>query len=111
MINLLSNAIKFGRPESAVTVRVTAGDTANLTFSVIDQGRGISKEWADKLFNRFVQVEAHKKEGILVGSGLGLVFCRQAVELLGGHIWLESKENEGTTITFVLPLKAQPKRV
>lgn len=110
LVNLLSNAIKFSRPESVVTVRVTPSDTAMLTFSVIDQGRGIPKEWADKVFDKFTQVEAHKTGGTVVGSGLGLTFCRQAVESLGGHIWLESKVDKGTTISFTLPMSAQANR-
>ncbi len=108
LVNLLSNAIKFSKPESAVTVCTTSSDNAMLTFSVIDQGAGIPKEWADKVFNKFIQVEAHKTgRGTVVGSGLGLTFCRLAVEALGGHIWLKSEVDKGTTITFTLPVSAQ----
>lgn len=110
LVNLLSNAIKFSRPESVVTVRVTPLDTATLTFSVIDQGRGIPKEWADRVFDKFAQVDARRTGGTVVGSGLGLTFCRQAVESLGGHIWLESKVDQGTTIAFTLPMTAQADR-
>jgi signal transduction histidine kinase len=110
LVNLLSNAIKFSSPESVVTVRVTSSDTAMLTFSVIDQGRGIPKEWGDRVFDKFTQVEADRKRGPVVGSGLGLTFCRLAVESLGGHIWLESKVEKGTTIAFTLPTCAQANR-
>jgi signal transduction histidine kinase len=110
LVNLLSNAIKFSRPESVVTVRVTPLDAATLTFSVIDQGRGIPKEWADRVFDKFAQVDAREMGGTVVGSGLGLTFCRQAVESLGGHIWLESKVDQGTTIAFMLPTTAQANR-
>jgi signal transduction histidine kinase len=111
LVNLLSNAIKFSKPDSAVTVRVTAADDATLTFSVIDRGYGIPKEWEDKVFSKFVQVEARKAgSGTVVGSGLGLTFCRLAVEALGGHIWLESEVGKGTTITFTLPANVQTSR-
>ena len=110
LVNLLSNAIKFSRPESVVTVRVTPSDTAMPTFSVIDQGQGIPKKWASRVFDKFTQVEAHKTGGTVIGSGLGLTFCHQAVESLSGHIWLESKVDKGTTITFTLPTKAQANR-
>jgi len=110
LVNLLSNAIKFSRPESVVTVRVTPSDTAMLTFSVIDQGRGIPKEWADRIFDKFTQVEAHRAGGTAIGSGLGLTFCRLAVEALGGHIWLESEVDKGTTIAFTLPTSAEANR-
>ena len=59
---------------------------------------------APKLFNKFVQVEA-RQAGKTVGSGLGLTFCRLAVEAQGGRIWLQSKVGVGTTVTFVLPTR------
>lgn len=106
LVNLLSNAIKFSPPESTVTVCVsTKGDSA-AAFSVIDQGQGIPKEWANKVFDKFVQVEA-RKEGKTIGSGLGLTFCRMAVERQGGRIWLESQIDKGTAVTFTLP-KCRP---
>jgi len=110
LVNLLSNAIKFAPHESVVTVRVTSSDTPMLTFKVIDQGRGIPKEWADRVFDKFIQVEAHRKGSAAVGSGLGLTFCRLAVESLGGHIWLDSQVDTGTTIAFTLPMSAQANR-
>jgi signal transduction histidine kinase len=110
LVNLLSNAIKFSTPESAVTVRVESTEPAMLTFRVIDQGRGIPKEWADRIFDKFTQVEAHRTGSGVVGSGLGLTFSRLAVESLGGRIWLESTEEQGTTIAFTLPVTAQVPR-
>jgi signal transduction histidine kinase len=105
LVNLLSNAIKFSPPESVVTVR-TAPFTADMAaLSVADRGRGIPKEWGNKVFDKFVQVEA-RRAGSTVGSGLGLSFCRLAVEAQGGRIWLESEINHGTTITFTLPVSA-----
>ncbi len=103
LVNLLSNAIKFSQPESMVTIRVKQSDNATLAFSVIDRGQGIPKEWADRVFDKYAQVEIHRTKGKAIGSGLGLTFCRLAVESLGGYIWLESIEGKGTTITFTLP--------
>jgi signal transduction histidine kinase len=78
-------------------------------LSVTDQGRGIPKEWANKVFDKFVQVEA-QRAGSTVGSGLGLNFCRLAVEAQGGRIWLQSETNKGTTITFTLPVRSDDGR-
>jgi len=103
LVNLLSNAIRFGPPETVVTVRVAPVEANMLAFSVIDQGPGIPKKWAHKVFDKFVQVEA-RKAGAAVGSGLGLTFCRLAVEVQGGQIWLESDTGQGTTVTFTLPI-------
>jgi len=107
LVNLLSNAIKFSPPGSVVTVRTAPSDTNRVAFSVVDQGRGIPKEWRNRVFDKFVQVEA-RRAGSTVGSGLGLSFCRLAVEVQGGHIWLESEINRGTTITFTLPMTFPP---
>ena len=105
LVNLLGNAIKFSRPESVITIRTAPYSTHMAALSVIDQGRGVPKEWVDKVFDKFAQVEAHRT-GSAVGSGLGLTFCRLAVEAQGGRIWLESEVNKGTTFTFTLPIDA-----
>lgn len=105
LVNLLGNAIKFSRPESVITIRSAPYNISMAALSVIDQGRGVPKEWVDKVFDKFAQVEAHKT-GSAVGSGLGLTFCRLAVEAQGGRIWLDSEVNKGTTLTFTLPIDA-----
>jgi NtrC-family two-component system sensor histidine kinase KinB len=102
LVNLLSNAIKFSKPGSVVTVRVEPAGANKIAFSVIDQGQGIPQAWAGKVFDKFVQVET-RKAARSVGSGLGLTFCRLAVEAQGGRIWLKSEEGKGTTVTFTLP--------
>jgi signal transduction histidine kinase len=102
LVNLLSNAIKFSGPESVVTVRAMPYAANMVAFSVADQGRGIPKAWSGKVFDKFVQVEA-RRTGRAVGSGLGLTFCRLAVDAQGGRIWLESEVDKGTTVTFTLP--------
>jgi signal transduction histidine kinase len=106
LVNLLGNAIKFSPSESTVSVRVTSCGDNTLAFSVTDHGPGIPKEWTDKVFDKFAQIEARKVGGA-VGSGLGLTFCRRAVEAQGGRIWLESDRGKGTTATFTLPVTAQ----
>jgi signal transduction histidine kinase len=106
LVNLLSNAIKFSQSESVVAVYVAPSNANMVAFSVTDQGPGILKEWVDKVFDKFVQVKA-RKAGSAVGSGLGLTFCRLAVEAQGGRIWLDSEIDKGTTVTFTLPMSAR----
>ena len=48
-----------------------------------------------------------REHGFIIGSGIGLNFCKRAVEELGGRIWIDSEENKGTTITFTLPIKGE----
>jgi len=102
LVNLLDNAIKFSPPESTITVRVAAVQDGILAFSVIDQGPGIPEEWQDRIFDKFISVEARTR-GVAIGSGLGLHFCRQAVKAQGGQIWLETGQAGSTTFHFTLP--------
>jgi signal transduction histidine kinase len=102
LVNLLNNAIKFSPPESTITIRVADGQDGMLAFSVIDQGPGIPAEWQQRIFDKFVHIEA-RTIGVTVGSGLGLYFCQQALRAQGGQIWVESGQSEGSTIHFTLP--------
>lgn len=101
LVNLLSNALKYTPNGGTIIVAVTMDD-GWLCFSVKDQGPGIPKEYLDKIFDRFVQVEARKAGGA-VGTGLGLTFCKLAVEAHGGRIWIESEVGKGTEVHFVIP--------
>jgi signal transduction histidine kinase len=103
LVNLLTNAIKFSPENSAVTLSVRPARDGMVAFRIADQGKGIPKEWAKKVFDKFAQVESRK---VGVGSGLGLTFCRLAVEAQHGHIWLESEIGKGTTVIFTLPVSA-----
>lgn len=103
IVNLLSNAIKFSQPESVINIHVGPDDGNMAVISVIDQGQGIPEEWADKLFNKYSQLEVRTVGGV-PGSGLGLAFCGLAVEALGGRIWAKSEIAKGTTISFTLPM-------
>jgi signal transduction histidine kinase len=105
LVNLLGNALKVSPPESVLTVSVAPFKTGWVAFRVADQGRGIPKAQISRVFDKFAQVEPYDKGGG-VGSGLGLTFCRLAVEAQRGRIWLESQVNRGTTVTFTLPVQA-----
>lgn len=108
LLNLIGNAIKASPQGSAITVRVAPHESCQVVFSVADQGPGVPKEWATKVFDRYAQVEIRKARGT-VGTGLGLTFCKLAVEAHSGRIWLESEPPQGTTLFFTLP-RAGPAR-
>lgn len=98
--NLMSNAFKH-TPDNG-TIRFScavSGDT--LTFSVADNGQGISKEDLDRIFERFYQVDkVHPK-----GSGIGLSLARAFVELHGGSISVESELGKGSVFIVTLPVR------
>ena len=105
--NLISNAIKFtdsGKVAVEVIKTLQGQEEAELFFLVIDSGIGISDVEKDRLFKRFSQVDASttRKYG---GSGLGLVVCKEIVELMRGSINVESEKGKGSMFSFSVMLK------
>ncbi|MBC8004476.1 MAG: PAS domain S-box protein, partial [Verrucomicrobia bacterium] len=101
IVNLIGNSIKFTE-KGFVELGVRKIDE-NIQFHVKDTGIGISAAHKDKIFERFRQVESclSRKYG---GNGLGLAISKSLVELLGGKLWMESEEGNGSTFYFTLPL-------
>lgn len=104
LINLLGNAIKFtlaGKVDFSVACKELAPDQVQLTFSVSDTGIGIAAENLTRIFQPFVQLDTHASQ---VGTGLGLAISRQFVELMGGHLAVESTPGQGSTFHFSLTM-------
>ena len=99
--NLVGNAIKFCPEGGHVRVRVTPpqGPHGPLTVHVCDDGPGVPEELRESLFDKFA---AGRQMGR--GAGLGLLFCRLAVEAHGGRIALERFGGPGASFTFTLPV-------
>jgi two-component system sensor histidine kinase BarA len=109
--NLLSNAIKFtDRGEVVLHIECLnqSADKVQLHVSVSDSGVGIENASIGRLFQPFSQADDSitRRFG---GTGLGLVICKQLVELMGGEISLESQSGQGTRVSFQLPLGINPK--
>jgi len=109
IINLLSNAIKFTSYGGTINLdiqKIQSGDTPHprIKFSVQDNGIGMTKDQQSRIFDAFSQadVSVTRKYG---GTGLGLTISSQFVELMGGHLELESAKDHGTTFFFSLPLE------
>jgi CheY-like chemotaxis protein/two-component sensor histidine kinase len=104
--NLLDNAFKFtqhGLIEFGCKLMVNAND-ASLQFFVKDTGIGIPANKFDLIFDRFCQADDSLIARKYGGTGLGLSIVKGMVKLMNGKIWLESRENSGTTFYFTLPL-------
>ena len=100
--NLIQNAVDFV-PATEGRIEVGAKEEGDsIVFYVKDNGVGILEKRKDSVFKKFYQVDISfkRKYG---GSGFGLVICKGIVENLGGKIWFESKEGEGTTFYFSIP--------
>ncbi|NBR42243.1 MAG: sensor histidine kinase [Verrucomicrobia bacterium] len=101
VLNLVINAILHN--ETGVTVTVTTGiEGAFACLTVTDDGRGISLENLDKIFERFRRVDPTRSRHT-GGAGLGLAIVKQTVEAHGGTIAVESKVGQGTTFKIKLP--------
>jgi signal transduction histidine kinase len=101
--NLLSNAVKFTRQNGKIIVRSAKSDNGTVEISVIDNGVGIPAKDVKRLFKIEEKVRRKGTEGE-DSTGLGLLLCKEFVEKNGGKIWVESKENEGSTFSFTLPI-------
>jgi len=101
--NLIQNAVDFV-PQQDGKIEIGARkEDDSITFYVKDNGMGISEKRKDSVFKKYYQVNLSLKRRY-GGSGFGLVICRLIVENLQGKIWFESKEGEGTTFYFTIPL-------
>ena len=102
LFNLLSNAVKFTPKGGTVSVRTRARSDA-VEISVDDTGVGIAPEDQGRIFEEFGQAKDGKsREG---STGLGLTLAKRFVELHGGSMTLRSAVGQGSTFTFVLPLR------
>ena len=117
LINLVGNAIKFtekgeikveiGVADEDGAIQSDAGrktDVVSLTFSVEDTGVGIAPEKQAMIFEAFTQADSFTTR-VFGGTGLGLAITKHLVELMGGKIWLESREGRGSTFFFTVPFE------
>ena len=101
--NLLNNAVKYSPSSGNVFIKsLFKKEDDNFYIQVKDAGKGIPEEYLDKIFDKFAQVENEKTK---IGHGLGLAFCKMAVEAHGGKIWVESELDKGSTFYFTVPAK------
>ncbi len=100
-VNLITNAVKFSPVKNIISINAKVKGNS-ITISVINQGTPIAKEYHKVIFEPFTQAEK-RSSGNTRSTGLGLAFCKMAVEAHGGEIVVNSDEVNGTEFWFSLP--------
>lgn len=108
LMNILSNAVKFTPEGGRITMKVheavyASGDTAALTVSIADTGCGMTKEFAEHVFDAFTQ-ERNRNSDSQKGTGLGMSISHLLVTQMGGTITVESEPGRGSCFTIVVTL-------
>lgn len=102
--NLMTNAIHYTPVKGIIMIESKLDESAGtVTISVLDSGSGIPQEHKQKIFDKYATVETKEKR-IRGSTGLGLTFCKLAVELHGGKIWVDDRKGGGSVFCFTLPL-------
>ncbi len=101
-LNVIHNAIHFTE-KGNVTIKFTTEKNKIIT-QISDTGIGIEATNVDKIFERFIQLDADGKAGFRSGLGLGLSISRDLIALHDGRIWVESKQGQGSTFFIELPV-------
>lgn len=102
LTNIIENAVKYSPPKGVVTI--AAECKGKMTrISVSDQGPGIAREHHGRIFRKFGRVEQRRSGEMGYPTGLGLAFCKLAVEAHGGQIGVESEIGKGSTFWFTVP--------
>jgi light-regulated signal transduction histidine kinase (bacteriophytochrome) len=98
--NLISNAIKFRSADRKPLIQVKAEQqNGKLLFMVQDNGIGLDMKYAQQIFQIFSRLHTTDKYH---GSGIGLALCKKIIERHNGNIWVESKQQVGTSVYFTL---------
>lgn len=102
--NLMDNAIKYSPNNSKVAIEIKyKRQDNNITFCFIDEGKGIPAKYREKIFEAFFTIDVDDSV-ITTSTGIGLSFCKLAIEAHGGKIWVEDNIPRGSEFFFTLPL-------
>jgi PAS domain S-box-containing protein len=99
--NLLDNAVKYSPDGGAIRIEVSNAG-GHVRFAVRDQGLGVPAAERERIFEKFYRLDPGMSRGI-GGTGLGLYICRELVRRVGGRIWVEDRDEDGSTFVVEIP--------
>jgi PAS domain S-box-containing protein len=108
LLNLFDNALKYSADGEVVAVEARPAGDGLALIAVSDQGAGIPPEFREMIFEKFRRI---KKDTSSKGLGLGLAFCRLAVEAHGGRIWVDDAPGGGARFNLTLPLALEQEKL
>lgn len=106
LVNLVENACKYTPSEGAIRLEADSPDADSVEIRVRDEGPGIPDAYRQKIFEKYARLERDVSAHAGSSHGLGLVFCRLAVEAHGGRIWVEENAPRGSCFRVRLPVKS-----
>ena len=102
LMNILDNGIKNSKSSDKIKIEVIKNEK-DFVFCIIDEGTGVPPEYREKIFENFFSINVEEPL-ISTSTGIGLSFCKMAVEAHGGRIWVEENLPYGSKFYFTLPL-------
>ena len=106
--NLIDNAVRHGPAGGTVRLMARRADDDGVEIRVVDEGTGIPVEMRQSIFEKYTRIEGRPDARDATGRGLGLAFCRLAVQAQGGRISVEENEPRGSVFTVWLPGERRP---
>jgi signal transduction histidine kinase len=107
--NLIQNALTHTADKVRITITARRESDDRILFTVADNGPGIPREYHEVIFHKFERVKAPQMPRTR-STGLGLAFCKLAVEAHGGRVWVQSEEGHGSQFHIALPAVAETRQ-
>jgi signal transduction histidine kinase len=104
--NLIDNSLKYAQSGDSIQLDARRVDGKAIEIQVRDHGPGVPREFRERIFEKYAQLERDALSHARTSRGLGLTFCRIAVEGHGGQIWVEDNEPRGSRFVVRLPARA-----
>jgi two-component system sensor histidine kinase/response regulator len=101
--NLIDNSIKYTPSGGTITIEVTQPEGGGAVLKVRDQGPGVPEAYRESVFDKYAQLDRDTARRARSSRGLGLAFCRLAVQAHGGRIWIEDNQPRGAVFCMSLP--------